>query len=124
MRSEILSASLNSKMILPPLCNANISRDWNGIATLLNINKNNQNLVQQSSDKMLKLIEIWIVSYPDPDIKSLLENLQRIERYDVYDDIVDFMGLPLWYWPSETSSLLFDYFSRRCKEFFVHSIVN
>lgn len=91
LRSGILSASLNTKMILSS--SENISRDWSGLAMLLNINKPEQNLVEQSSDRMTKLIDIWIASYKESHFESLLENLKRIDRHDVYDDIIRIMGL-------------------------------
>lgn len=60
---------------------------------LLNINKPEQNLVEQSNDRMTKLLDIWIASYQESHFESLLENLKRIDRHDVYDDVIRIMGL-------------------------------
>lgn len=85
---DFLSESLNSEKIIGE---GGYNRDWRGFAVLLNFSKNQFNLVEQSTDKFRKLLDIWIESYEDANFDKLLKFICLIDRHDVHDDIIDFL---------------------------------
>lgn len=67
----------------------NVSRDWRGLATLVNISAEIANSFE-SRDKTAKVIEYWIQKRDGTaTVGQLLEYLQRLDRYDAFDDFMD-----------------------------------
>lgn len=51
------------------------------------------NIIQKSSSKMNKMLEIWIRMESGANIEKLLRNLKEIDRFDVYNDVINSIGL-------------------------------
>lgn len=88
--SEFLSASLNVKKCLG---NEHVFRDWRGFASLLFFSRNHFNIVELSKNEFEKLLAIWNDSYTEANFNKLLNILKKIQRYDIFDDVRDFLGL-------------------------------
>lgn len=65
------------------------------MAVILNFTKNDFNLVEQNADKFRKLLEVWKESYSESNFKKLLSCIVLIDRHDIYDDIIEFLGIIL-----------------------------
>lgn len=85
-----MSVSLNQNFVL--MTQDNLSRDWRGLLSLLNFSRIDENILLQSSEKTRKIIEIWNEYYTEANFEKLLELLEKIERFDIYDDVISFMG--------------------------------
>lgn len=83
-------SSLNIELILS---DGNLHRDWRGLSSLFKCTKFDKAAVQHHENKTRKLIEISTSINRDLKFNDLLENLQRIGRFDVYDDVIETMGL-------------------------------
>lgn len=51
------------------------------------------NIIQKSRSKMNKMLEIWIRMESGANIEKLLRNLKEIDRFDVYNDVINSIGL-------------------------------
>lgn len=68
-------------------------RDYRALMSLLKFDKIDETISERSSDRTRKIIEIWIECYEEANFQKLLQHLERIQRFDVYDDVITFMGL-------------------------------
>lgn len=84
-------SSLNSLKILRE--DNQLCRDWRGLSSLLNLSGKDQNVVDRSGDKMKVLLEMWKGLFPESNFENLLECLQKIGRYDIYDDVIESLGM-------------------------------
>lgn len=66
------------------------ARDWRGIFSLSGLDQSDESLIEQNSDKMGKLLDVWIKRNKEEDKFCSVSVLQQcfgiIDRYDVYDD--------------------------------------
>ncbi|KAM3961812.1 myeloid differentiation primary response protein MyD88 [Aphomia sociella] len=82
------SCLLNSKKILPADGPDRLSRDWRGLASLINISNEVVESIYGLADKTAKVIELWCQKRDGTaTLGKLMEYLQLIDRYDVYDDL-------------------------------------
>ncbi|KAG6462170.1 hypothetical protein O3G_MSEX013092 [Manduca sexta] len=70
-----------------PQCEMATMRDWRGLASLVNISSEMAANFRRSSDKTARVLEVWLQD-PTVTVGTLLEYLQRLDRYDVHDDIL------------------------------------
>ncbi|XP_072944395.1 myeloid differentiation primary response protein MyD88-A [Epargyreus clarus] len=88
---QLLSSLLNPKKVIKTVCPDRISRyrDWRGLASLVNISSQIEASIKEYSDKVGKVIEIWINNDSEATIGQLLFYLQQLDRFDVHDDLLD-----------------------------------
>nr|WJZ56737.1 myeloid differentiation primary response protein [Dioryctria sylvestrella] len=88
---SILSC-LNAKKILPSDGPDRLPRDWRGLTSLLNISIEIVGTINEYPDKTGKVLDIWLQRNDGTaTLGKLLEYLERLDRFDVYDDIIDFV---------------------------------
>lgn len=85
---KLLSCLLNSTKIIPCDGPDRLPRDWRGLACLVNISSEVAASFQQFSDKTSKVLDVWLQD-PTVTVGTLLEYMQRLDRYDVHDDILN-----------------------------------
>lgn len=86
----LTSCLLNSKKVLPADGPDRLSRDWRGIASLINISNEVVESIYGLADKTAKVIDLWCQKRDGTaTLGKLMEYLQLIDRYDVYDDLQD-----------------------------------
>ncbi|VVC98613.1 unnamed protein product [Leptidea sinapis] len=89
---NILSSLLNTTKVLPSTGPDKLlrHRDWRGLASLINITTEVAAGVKSQADQTGKVLEIWIGRCDGTaTVGRLLEILQIIDRYDIYDDITE-----------------------------------
>lgn len=82
---------LKSHLHLYILCYTYITysfRDWRGLASLVNISSELESTIWHYNDKTGKVLELWMQSRAGT-VGELLEHLIALDRFDVYDDIID-----------------------------------
>lgn len=91
---SVLSVSLNNKKHIR--AENGFCRDWRGIIELCGLRKGYYDIVDNSSDHMEKLLELWCLKEgdlcPKANVEQLLQFLEEIERFDVADDIKDIIA--------------------------------
>ncbi|XP_004921572.1 myeloid differentiation primary response protein MyD88 isoform X1 [Bombyx mori] len=85
---QMLSCLLNTKKIIPSDGPDKLPRDWRGLASLVGISSQEAGSIHQCSNKTDKVLEIWQRN-GSPTVGQLLEFLQRLDRFDVHDDVID-----------------------------------
>lgn len=68
--------------------NINLFRDWRGLAYLVNVSSEKAAYIQLRPHKTAEVLEIWQKD-PSATVGHLLNHLERLDRYDVYDDLYD-----------------------------------
>ncbi|KAJ0180241.1 hypothetical protein K1T71_003645 [Dendrolimus kikuchii] len=87
---QLLSYLLNTNKIIPSDGPDKLPRDWRGLAHLLQIPNVVVSHLNQYPDKTTKVLEIWIKEKTEiATVGKLLEFMQRLDRYDVHDDILN-----------------------------------
>lgn len=61
-------------------------RDWRGLAYLVNISSEKAAYIQMHPTKTTAVLEIWQQDRT-ATVGQLLSHLERLDRYDVYDDL-------------------------------------
>ncbi|CAK1552680.1 unnamed protein product [Leptosia nina] len=78
--------------VLPCLCPDQIKRhrDWRGLASLANISTEIAASIKEYNDKTRRVLDVWIQRNDGTaTVSRLFEILQWIDRYDVYDDLLE-----------------------------------
>ncbi|KPJ00192.1 PREDICTED: myeloid differentiation primary response protein MyD88-A [Papilio xuthus] len=89
---NLLSNLLNSTKVLPSDGPEKLPRYWRGLASLANISAEVAANVELQSDRTAKVLEIWMSDNPKTAyVGFLLEYLQRLDRYDVFDDCIELL---------------------------------
>lgn len=65
-----------------------IFRDWRGIASLIQISTEVVGNINEYTDKTAQVLSIWIDRNDGTaTLGRLMEYVQRLDRFDVYDDL-------------------------------------
>lgn len=67
------------------------SRDWRGFAHLTGCNSEDVSLFQRSSDPTFDIFKKWR-EQESSTVKKFLLFLAKLDRFDVYDDILSLVG--------------------------------
>lgn len=82
------------KLVSRPIISINF-RDWQGLAELVGIPGHRiPNMKDEFKEKVTeKILEIWYENNKNGStISLLLQNLEHMERFDIYDDIIELIG--------------------------------
>lgn len=67
-----------------------IYRDWRGLAFLLQISTELAGSISESQDKTGRLLDLWMQRGDGTaTLQNLMEYLTQLDRYDIYDDIIE-----------------------------------
>lgn len=88
---QILSERLNSQKCIRS--ENGCFRDFRGIVELCGLQKYYCDTVDRSADHMEELLRVWCSNadnlYPKANVENLLRFLEEIDRYDVFDDVLE-----------------------------------
>lgn len=92
---RIVSEKLNNKKCIRSE-NGSFCRDWRGILELCGLQKSYYDTVEKSLDPMEELLRQWCKNvdnvYPKANLEIFRGFLEEIDRYDVFDDILETIG--------------------------------
>lgn len=78
-----------------------VYRDWQGLAELVAIPGERITQLQHEQneeDPTLKVLNLWVEKSPDDStIKNLFKHLERLDRFDIVDDVQELVGMNLSY---------------------------
>ncbi|XP_075992980.1 myeloid differentiation primary response protein MyD88-like isoform X1 [Anticarsia gemmatalis] len=87
---SLLSHLLNSRKVIYCPGPIRVPRDWRGLASFADISNELLSYIQEQPDKTGTLLTIW-QQKNSPTIGDLLDNLCKIDRYDVHDDVAELL---------------------------------
>ncbi|CAG9783480.1 unnamed protein product [Diatraea saccharalis] len=83
-------SKLDPKRVLTTDGPIKILRDWRGLAFLLSIPNEISHSISEASDKTIRVLDIWIQRNDGTaTLGRLMEYLVQMDRYDIYDDLVE-----------------------------------
>lgn len=85
---ELLSCLLDTPKIIPNDGPDKLPRDWRGLAYLVNVSSEKAAYISLHPQKTTEVLEIWQKDQT-ATVGQLLNHLERLDRYDVYDDLYD-----------------------------------
>ncbi|KAF9411191.1 hypothetical protein HW555_009964 [Spodoptera exigua] len=85
---ELLSCLLDTPKIIPTDGPVKLPRDWRGLADLVNVSAERAAYIRLQPQKTVKVLEIWQKDN-SATVGHLLQHLERLDRFDVYDDLCD-----------------------------------
>lgn len=85
---ELLSCLLDTPKIIPTDGPVKLPRDWRGLADLVNVSSERAAYIRLQPQKTVKVLEIWQKD-SSATVGHLLQHLERLDRFDVYDDLCD-----------------------------------
>ncbi|KAL0841698.1 hypothetical protein ABMA28_013971 [Loxostege sticticalis] len=86
----LVSNLLNPKRVLTTDGPNKLPRDWRGLAFLLQISTELAGSISESQDKTGRLLDLWMQRGDGTaTLQNLMEYLTQLDRYDIYDDIIE-----------------------------------
>ncbi|XP_028158292.1 myeloid differentiation primary response protein MyD88-A [Ostrinia furnacalis] len=90
----LVSNLLNTRRVITTDGPNKLPRDWRGLAFLLQISSELASSISESPDKTSRLLDIWMQRGDGTaTLETLLDYLTQLDRYDIYDDIVELANL-------------------------------
>ncbi|CAH0406736.1 unnamed protein product [Chilo suppressalis] len=87
---KCVMSKLDPKRVLTTGGPTKILRDWRGLAFLLSIPNELSHGISEFSDKTIRVLDIWNQRNDDTaTLATLLEYLGQMDRYDIYDDLIE-----------------------------------
>lgn len=84
---SVLSGGLNSEKIIPT--DDGLPRDWRGLAHMIGLDGVETHRIGASKDQVAELVSVW---GPKGTVEQLKQILAVIDRFDVLDDVWNFLG--------------------------------
>ncbi|XP_063821439.1 myeloid differentiation primary response protein MyD88-A-like isoform X1 [Ostrinia nubilalis] len=90
----LVSDLLNTRRVITTDGPNNLPRDWRGLAYLLQISSEVARSIGESPDKAGRLLDIWVKRGDGTaTLQTLFDYLTRLDRFDLYDDIIELANL-------------------------------